>query len=154
MEYSRVEKFQMSSNFTASTLSHNGTEEEIHKSRKPTKVLRRSSSLLETRLMNCSNKSDDTNLALNLCPDGSIIINEAVLTATKFSLNAITASFIVQTNYQESDAHTPIKHFAPRPPLEPSLVAVVTTHGYPLHVTLEDSPCVKATHSLSKLNYY
>ena len=75
MEYSRVEKFQMSPYFTASTLSHNGTE--------------------------------DT-------PDFP----------------------------------------APPPPIEPSLVAVYTTHGYPLHVSLEDSPCVKATHSLSKLKYY
>ena len=120
MEYSKVEKFQMSPYFTASTLSHNGTEEGTHKSSKPTKVLRRSSSLLETQLMKkdrCSEKSDDSNVALNLFPDGSSIS-------------------------------------IPPPPPEPSLVAVYTTHGYPLHVALEDSPCVKATLSLSKLKYY
>ena len=120
MEYSKVEKFQTSPYFTASTLSHNGTEEGTHKSSKPTKVLRRSSSLLETRLMKkdrCSEKSDDSNVALNLFHD---VINISV---------------------------TP-------PPPEPSLVAVYTTHGYPLHVALEDLPCVKATLSLSKLKYY
>ena len=151
MEYGRTENFQMGSYFTASTLSHN---EGTHKFSKLTKVLRRSSSLLETRPMKkdrCNNKSEDTNLALNLCPGGS---KETILTATKFSLNAIIASFIAQANCRESDAQTPTKYYAPRPPPEPSLVAVVTTHGYPLHVALEDSPCVKATHSLSKLKYY
>ena len=160
MEYSKTEKFQMSPYFTASTLSHNGTEEGTHKSSKPTKVLRRSSSLLETRLMKkdrCSEKSDDSNVALNLCPDGSKIsmsINGTTLTATKTSLNATIGSFIININCHESDADIPIKHYVQPPPPEPSLVAVVTTHGYPLHVTLEDSPCVKATHSLSKLKYY
>ena len=157
MEYSRVEKFQMSPYFTASTLSLNGTEKGIHRSSKPTKILRRSSSLLETRLMKkdrCSEKSDDSNVALNLCPDGSkinISINGTTLTATKTSLNVTIGAFTININ-----AHTLMTGDcpAPPPPLEPSLVAVVTTHGYPLHVTLEDSPCVKATHSLSKLKYY
>ena len=105
----------------------------------------------------CSKKSDDSSVALNLCPDGSsvnISINGITLTATKSSLNATIGSFIISIKCQESDAHTPIKHYAPRPPLEPSSVAVVTTHGYPLHVAVEDSPCVKATHSLSKLKDY
>ena len=157
MQYSKVEKFQTSPYFTASTLSHNGTEEGTHKSSKPTKVLRRSSSLLETRLMKkdrFSEKLDDSNVALNLCPDGSKIsmsINGTTLTATKTSLNATIGNFNISIN----DC-TLIKGDCPvpPPPPEPSLVAVVTTHGYPFHVTLEDSPCVKATHSLSKLKYY
>ena len=155
MEYSRVEKFQMSPYFTASTLSHNGTEEGTHKSSKPTKVLRKSSSLLETRLMKrdeCSKKSDDNNVALNLCPDGSkinISINGTTLTATKTSLNATIGAFTISIN-----ALTLMTGDAPRPPIEPSLIAVYTAHGFPLHISLEDSPCVKATHSLSKLKYY
>ena len=150
-----MEKFQMSSNFTASILSHNGTEEGMHKSSKPTKILRRSSSLLDTRLMKkdgCSKESDDSNVALNLCPDGSeinISVNEATLTVTKSSLNAIIGIFTISIG-----TPTLMTGDAQAPPLEPSLVAVVTAHGYPLHVTLEDSPCVKATHSLSKLKYY
>ena len=147
----------MSPYFTTSTLSHNGTEEGIHKSRKPTKVLRRTSSLLETRLMKrdgCSKKSDDSNVALNLCPDESkinISINGTTLTATKTSLNATIGTFTISIN-----AHTLMTGDCPGPPppLEPSLVVVITTHGYPLHVSLEDSPCIKATHSLSKLKYY
>ena len=95
MDYSKVEKFETSPYFTASTLSHNGTEE------------------------GTSEKSDDSNVALNLFPD------ESTVTIT-----------------------------IPLPPPEPSLVAVYTTHGYPLHVALEDSPCVKANLSLSKLKYY
>ena len=157
MEYSRVEKFQMSPYFTASTLSLNGTEEGIQRSSKPTKILRRSSSLLETRLMKkdrCSEKSDDSNVALNLCPNGSkinISINGTTLTATKTSLNVTIGTFTININARTlMTGDCP----APAPPLEPSLVAVVTAHGYPLHVTLEDSPYVKATHSLSKLNYY
>ena len=153
MDYSKVEKFQTSSYFTASTLSHNSTEEGTHKSSKPTKVLRRSSSLLETRLMKkdrCSETSDDSNVALNLCPDGSKIsmsINGTTLTATKTSLNATIGSFIININ----DCTLIIQDIPPPPP-QPSLTAVYTTHGYPLHVTLENSPpCVKANLSLSKL---
>ena len=161
MEYKRVEKFQMSPYFTASTLSQNGTEEGTHKSSKPTKVLRRSSSLLETRLMKKdtpSKISDDSNVAnLNVYPDGSkvnISINGTTLTATKTLLNATIGNFTININCHESDADTPMKYYVPPPPPEPSLVAVVTTHGYPLHVALEDSPCVKANLSLSKLKYY
>ena len=157
MEIKRIEKFQMSPYFTASTLSHNSNEEGTHKSSKPTKVLRRSSSLLETRLMKkerSSKKSDDANVSLSVYPDGSsvnISVNETTLTATKSSLNATIGSFIISINCQESvDTHTSTKYYASPPPPEPSLVAVVTTYGYPLHVSLEDSPCVKATHSLSK----
>ena len=86
MEYNKVEKFQMSPYFTASTLSHNGTEEGTHKSSKPTKVLRRSSSLLETQLMKkdrCSEKSDDSNVALNLS------LMEAVLAYHLHHLNPV-----------------------------------------------------------------
>ena len=144
MENKLTEKFQMSPYFTASTLSHNGTEEGTHKSRKPTKVLRRTSRQLETH----SVKRDRS----NICPDGKKVNAKAI--TTKSSINAAIGTFTKNTNCQESDAHTPTKHYAPRPPLEPSLVAVVTTHGYPLHVALEDSPCVKATHSTSKLKYY
>ena len=150
-----MEKVQMSPYFTASTLSHNSTEEGMHKSSKPTKILRRSSSLLDTRLMKkdgCSKESDNSNVALNLCPDGSeinISANEATLTVTKSSLNAIIGTFTISIG-----TPTLMTGDAPAPPLELSLVAVVTTHGYPLHVALEDSPCVKATHSLSKLKYY
>ena len=152
-----MEKFQTSSYFTASTLSHDGTEEGTHKSSKPTKVLRRSSSLLETRLMKkdrYSKKSDDSNVALNLCPDGSKIsmsINGTTLTATKTSLNATIGNFNISIN-----ACTLIKGDfpVPPPPPEPSLTVVYTTHGYPLHVTLEDLPCVKANLSSSKLKYY
>ena len=157
MDYSKVEKFQTSSYFTASTLSHNGTEDGTHKSSKPTKVLRRTSSLLETRLMKkdrCSETSDDSNVALNLCPDGSKIsmsINGTTLTATKTSLNATIGNFNISiTDCTLIKGDFPV----PPPPPEPSLVAVITTHGYPLHVALEDSPCVKANLSLSKLKYY
>ena len=38
-------------------------------------------------------------------------------------------------------------------PSEPGLVAVTTAQGYPIHIAPEDSPSVKATLSLSKLNY-
>ena len=160
MQYSKVEKFQTSPYFTASTLSYNGTEGGTHKSSKPTKVLRRTSSLLATRLMKkerCSEKSDDSNVALNLYPDGSKIsmsISGTTLTATKTSLNATIGNFTININCHKSDADTPIKHYVPPPPPEPSLTAVYTTHGYPLHVTLEGSPCVKANLSLSKLKYY
>ena len=105
-----------------------------------------------------SKKSDDANVSLSVYPDGSsvnISVNGTTLTATKSSLNATIGSFIISINCQESaDIHTPTKYYAPPPPPEPSLVAVVTTYGYPLHVSLEDSPCVKATLSLSTLKYY
>ena len=149
-----MEKFQMSPYFTASTMSHNGTEKGTHKSSEPiAEITKKGPSKLESQLSEKNNsKSDDANVALNLCPDGSemnISSNGTTLTATKTSLNATIGTFTININ-----AHTLMIEDAPAPPLELSLVAVVTTHGYPLHVAVEDSPCVKATHSLSKLKYY
>ena len=149
-----MEKFQMSPYFTASTMSHNGTEKGTHKSSEPiAEITMEGPSKLESQLSEKNNsKSDDASVALNFCPDGSkinISSNGTTLTATKTSLNATIGTFTININ-----THTLMTEDAPAPPLELSLVAVVTTHGYPLHVSLEDSPCVKATHSLSKLKYY
>ena len=152
MEYIQVEKFQTSPYFTASTLSHNGTEKGTHKSNKPTKVLRKTSRQLETHSIKRdrpSKISDDENVALGVYPDGREV--NAALTAAK---SLLIENFTININCHESDADTPIKYCVPPPPPEPSLTAVYTTHGYPLHVALEGSPCVKANLSLSKLKYY
>ena len=96
-------------------------------------------------------------VALNLCPSGSkinISCNETTIIATESSLTATIGPFNIRINCQDGQKCIIEDCPAPRPPLELSLVAVVTTHGYPLHVAVEDSPCVKATHSLSKLKYY
>ena len=151
MEYSKMEKFQMSPYFTASTQSHNGTEEGTHKPSEPiAETTKKEPSKLEPQSNN--GKADDSNVALNLCSDGSkinISSNGTTLTATKTSLNATIGAFTISIN-----ALTLMTGDAPRPPIEPSLIAVYTAHGFPLHISLEDSPCVKATHSLSKLKYY
>ena len=151
-----MEKFQKSRYFTASTLPLTGTEEGTHKPSKPiAEVTKKGPSELEPQLPE-KNKdiSDNASVALNLCPDGSKIsmsINGTTLTATKTSLNATIGNFNISiTDCTLIKGDFPV----PPPPPEPSLVAVITTHGYPLHVALEDSPCVKATHSLSKLKYY
>ena len=154
MEDSKVEKFQRSRYFTVSTLPLTGTKEGTHKSGKSiAEAAKNRPSELDPQLPEKNNDElEDSNIAVNLCPDGNSInlsINGTTLTATKTSLNATIGNFTISIN----DC-TLIKGDCPvpPPPPEPSLVAVITTHGYPLHVALEDSPCVKATHSLSKLN--
>ena len=153
MEYKRVERFQISPCVTASKLSCATQEEAVGD---PSTTVPRK----------CSKKpseepdGDDTSVALNLCPDGSkinISINRTTIIATECSLTATIGCFNIRINSPHDgrkliigDLPCPVRP----PPPEPSLVAVVTTHGYPLHVALEDSPCVKATHPLSKLKYY
>ena len=153
MEYKRVERFQMSPCVTASTLTC--TQEEVGKP--GTTVPRKSSKKPPSE----EPDGNDVSVALNQCPSGSkinISCNEATITATESSLHATIGRFNIRINCQEGQKCIIEDCPAPRPPLELSLVAVVTTHGYPLHVSLEDSPCVKAsvkaTHSLSKLLKY
>ena len=160
MEY-KVERFQISPCFAAShrtALPHNAaTEERTHvKSNKSTTVVGKSSSQSDSRQQSKkSEKSDDANVALDLCSDGSkinISINGTTLTATETSLNAIIGNFTISIN--SHDACTPMREDYPVPPSpdELSLVAVVTTYGKPLHVAVEgNSADVKATLSLSKL---
>ena len=148
----KVEKFQMSPCFVASTLPYNGTQERIHKSSKPVTVLRKRSSqfieVLPTELLKNNRPTEeagDDNVALNLCPDGSeinISINGTTLNATKTSLNITIGNFTININ-------SLIKQDAPLP----SLMAVFSiTQGTPLHVVLGDSPDVRATLPFSKLN--
>ena len=154
MEYKRVERFQISPCVTASKLSCATQEEAVGD---PSTTVPRK----------CSKKpseepdGDDTSVALNLCPDGSkinISINRTTIIATEFSLTATIGCFNIRINSPHDGRKLIIGDLpcpVPPPPPEPSLVAVVTTQGYPLHVTLEDSPCnsptVKATLALSKL---
>lgn len=163
----KVEKFQMSPCCTASTLLRRSSLEQRHvcKSSKPATLLRRKSSQLELlstelqkkdRPASRETEEDGANVALNLCPDGSEIninINGTRLTATKTSLNATIGNFNISINCC-NDACKLIKEDTPipQPPPVPSLVALVTTQGNPLHVALGDSPDVKATLSLSKFN--
>ena len=123
MEY-KVEKFQMS----PSTLPRNDTQERIYQSTdKPS-------------------EATSDNVALNFCPDGSeinISINGTTLNATKTSLNVTIGNFTININ-------SLMKVDIPMP----SIVAVISvTQRTPLHVVLGDSPDVKATLPLSKLNY-
>ena len=159
----KVEKFQMSPYFTASTLPQNGTQEGTCKPDKPTTVLTKRSSqfteVLQTELPKknkSSKKLDDTNVALNLCPDGSeinISINGTTLNATKTSLNVTIGNFIISINCH--DPHTLIMQDEPIPPT-PSQTSSVALGSFiqqnPLHVLLGESPHVTATLSLSKLN--
>ena len=159
MEYRRVEKFQMSPYFTASKLPCNGTQERVCKFNKSTTMLRKSSSQLELRQTQLlkkdrpSKKSVDSNVALNLSPNGSklnISINGTTLNATKTSLNATIGNFTININ-----SHELIREDVPYVPPEPSSVAVITSQGHPIHVAVEeDSACVKANLSLSKLINY
>ena len=158
MEYRRVEKFQMSPYFTASKLPCNGTQEGVCKFNKSTTMLRKSSSQLEiqqTHLLRkdrSSKKSDDSNVALNLSPNGSklnISINGTTLNATKTSLNATIGNFTININ-----SH--IKAYVPNEPEEASSAVVITSQGYPIHVAVEEDPaCVKANLSFSSklINY-
>ena len=162
MEYRQVEKFQMSPYFTASKLPCNGTQEGVCKFNKSTTMLRKSSSQLElqqTHLLRKdrpSKKSDDSNVALNLSPDGSnlnISINGTTLNATKTSLTAAIGNFTININshelIREDDLYVPPEPYVPP---ESSSVAVITSQGYPIHVAVEeDSACVKADASFSKL---
>ena len=89
----KVEKFQMSPYFTASTLPHNGTQEGTRKPDKPTTVLTKRSSqfteVLQTELPKknkSSKKLDDTNVALNLCPDVTSVLMGQLLMLLKHHL--------------------------------------------------------------------
>ena len=139
---SKVEKFQMSPNFTTSTIPHNGTQERIYRS--TTTSRKRPSQVLSTELLEENRPTGDSNVALNLCPDGNkinISINGTTLTATKTSLNVTIGNFTINVN-------SLIKQDTPMT----SVVALISiTQGTPLHVVLGDSPDVKATLPFSKL---
>ena len=157
MEY-KVEKFWMSPSCTASIPPRVDTQKQTYKSSRPTgTALRKRSSQLELLSTQQLKENRRSNVALNLCPDGSEIninINGTNLTATKTSLNVSIGNFII--NIKPQNDCTLIKEYIPAPP-SPSSSSVVglvsVTQRNPLHVALaEDSACVKATLSLSKLN--
>ena len=141
MEYSRLEKFP---HLNASSLPNNGSQEGAFECNRSATALKDES----------SRKPDDTNVTLNLCPDGSkinISINGTTLTATKTSLNATIGSFVISINCQ--DGITLIKEDEPLPPKpsESTSLALASFMQNPLHTVLGDPPHVKATLSLSKL---
>ena len=145
MEYSKLEKFQIAPHLIASSLPNNGSQEGASECNKSATTLKDRS----------SRKPDDTNLTLNLCPDGSrinISINGTTLTATKTSLNATIGSFVISINCQDDIAL--MKEDKPLP-LKPSESTSLTLASFiqqnPLHAVLGDPPLVKATLSLSKL---
>ena len=145
------------------TLSHNGAQERIYQSNKPTTVLRKRSSQFIEVLPNELQKKDrpseetDDNIALNLCPDGNeinISINGTTLNATKTSLNVTIGNFIININCLNPRAVIMEDESLPPTPTQSSLVALGSfIQQNPLHVLLGESPHdVTATLSLSKLN--
>ena len=155
MEY-KVEKFQISPSSTSLVLPRITSQEKTYKSSRPSgTALKKRSSLLELPSTQQLKENRQSNVALNLCPDGSeinISINGTNLTATKSSLNVSIGNFTI--NIKSHDDYTLIKEDIPLPPPLPSMVGLVSvTQRNPLHVELgEDSSCVKATLPLSKLN--
>lgn len=141
-----MERFQMAPHSNASSLPNDSAQEGAFECNKSTTTLKDGS----------SRKPDDTNIALNLCPDGSIInlnINGTTLTVTKTSLNATIGNFII--NISCHDAVTLIREDEPLPPKpseSTSLALASFMQQNPLHVVLGDpAALVKATLSLSKL---
>ena len=132
----KVENFQMSPSFATSTVPHNGTQEGMYKCNKPTTELtKRTGQLTEASTQqlnknNCSNKTDNANVALNLCPDGSeidISINGTTLKANKSSIHITIGNFTININSLGGPCDFPL----------PNIVPVISvTQGTPLHIVL------------------
>ena len=138
-----MEKLQMSPHFASPMLQHNGSQERIRNFDKPTTVLSKKSSQVPPTQLLAQKESNDADVTLNLCPNGSeinISVNETTLRATKSFLTTTIGSFTVNIN-------STIKQDAPRPSLVPVISAI---QGTPLHIVLGNSPDVRATLSLSK----
>lgn len=155
MEYRRFEKFQMSPYSTASTPLCNGTEG-AHKSNKSAVVLGKSLTQLlkEDR---SREKADESNVALNLCPDGSkidISINGTTLAVTKTFLTATIGNFTISINCNDACTLTkedkPLSPVPPKPTSESVLLTSFIQQN-PLHAVLEDPAHIKATLPLGKL---
>ena len=140
----KVEKFQLSSSFTASTLPEDGATWPSYNPNKKT------SSQLEL-LKKDSNLQNDDKVSLNLSPDGSqlnITINGTTFNVTKNSCDITIGNFSIKLNNQYCN-RTPY----PLSAIQPSTVAVVSLSlGTPLHIiSTGDSLHVTAALSQCKL---
>ena len=147
MEY-KVEKFQPSSSFTATTLPQDGATWSSYKLNKPTTMLNKTSSQLE--LVKKDNKLQNDKVSLHFSPDSSqlnITTNGTTLNVTKNSCDITIGNFFIRLNNRSNRTPYPLSA------IEPSTVSVVSVSlGTPLHIiSTGDSPQVTAALSLSKL---
>ena len=145
----KVEKFQLSSSFTASTLPEDGSAWSTFNLNKPTNMSNKTTSQLEP--LKKSSKPQNDMVSLDLSPDGSqlnITINGTTLNVTKNSCDITIGSFSIKLNSHFNRTPYPLSA------IEPSTVSVVSVPlGTPLHIisTGDSPPQVTAALSLSKL---
>ncbi|XP_065910825.1 uncharacterized protein [Dysidea avara] len=141
----KVEKFQLSPSFTASTLPEDGATWPSYKHNKSAIMLNKTSSQLE--LLNKDSKLQNDKVSLDLSPDGgqlSITINGTTLNVTKNSCDITIGNFSIKLNSHLNRTPYPLSV------IQPSTVAAVSLSlGNPLHIiSTGDSPYVTAALSL------